>query len=53
MEILDEKLQQYLDNHLDPETPELQKINRETLFKGAETAHAIGPLSGAGAEHAE
>jgi caffeoyl-CoA O-methyltransferase len=33
MEILDEKLQQYLDNHLDPETPELQKINRETYLK--------------------
>lgn len=33
MEILDEKLQQYLDAHTDPETPELQKINRETYVK--------------------
>jgi caffeoyl-CoA O-methyltransferase len=30
MEILDPNLQAYLDAHLDPESEELQKINRET-----------------------
>ena len=33
MEILDPALQQYLDVHLDPESPELQAINRETYLK--------------------
>ena len=33
MEILDSNLQAYLDNHLDPEETELQKINRETYLK--------------------
>lgn len=33
MEILPEDLQFYLDTHCDPETPELQKINRDTYLK--------------------
>jgi caffeoyl-CoA O-methyltransferase len=33
MEILDPKLQQYLDTHCDPEPEVLQKINRETYLK--------------------
>ncbi|RZA00152.1 MAG: O-methyltransferase [Sphingobacteriaceae bacterium] len=33
MEILDEKLQQYLDTHTDPETEALQKINRDTYLR--------------------
>lgn len=33
MEILDSKLQQYLDDHLDPEPEYLQKINRDTYLK--------------------
>lgn len=33
MEILPQDLQSYLDAHLDPETPELQAINRETYLK--------------------
>jgi caffeoyl-CoA O-methyltransferase len=33
MEILDPALQSYLDAHLDPESPELQAINRETYLK--------------------
>ncbi len=33
MEILDEKLQQYLDDHTEPESPELQKINRDTYLR--------------------
>lgn len=33
MEILNEALQAYLENHLDPEPDHLQKINRETYSK--------------------
>jgi len=33
MEILDSKLQTYLDDHLDPEPEYLQKINRDTYLK--------------------
>jgi len=33
MEILPQELQAYLDAHLDPETPELQAINRKTHLK--------------------
>jgi caffeoyl-CoA O-methyltransferase len=33
MEILDPNLQAYLDAHLDPESEELKKINRETYLK--------------------
>jgi caffeoyl-CoA O-methyltransferase len=33
MEILDHHLQLYLEDHCDPEPPELQKINRETYLK--------------------
>ncbi|MEO7214992.1 O-methyltransferase [Mucilaginibacter sp.] len=33
MEILPQDLQDYLDAHLDPETPGLQAINRETYLK--------------------
>lgn len=33
MEILPEDLQQYLDNHLDPEPEYLQRINRETYLR--------------------
>jgi caffeoyl-CoA O-methyltransferase len=33
MEILPHDLQLYLENHCDPEPPELQKINRETYLK--------------------
>ena len=33
MEILPHDLQMYLEDHCDPEPPELQKINRETYLK--------------------
>src|SRR6201994_4587690 len=33
MEILPHDLQLYLDDHCDPEPPELQKINRDTYLK--------------------
>lgn len=33
MEVLDHHLQLYLEDHCDPEPPELQKINRETYLK--------------------
>src|SRR6201993_5494979 len=46
MEILPDDLQKYLDDHLDPEPEDLQKLNRETYLKGLKPHMLSGHYQG-------